>query len=174
MQTNRTPTYDASDNPTGCCPRFRPGGWDDEVLAFENKRFARAETRSLFHIPLNMGPVFSRAQQRIDAAKAGPGDQFIVLSRDLSPWSAEHLFAVTAPVPGLEDRRLSGRFRTRVFDGPFRDQPKWRRAAVAEMASRGETPGETWFFYTTCPKCAKAYDCNPVVAVTRIQPTGQT
>lgn len=170
MQTNQTPTYDASDNPTGCCPRFQPGGWDDRVLEFEDKRFARATTRSLFHIPLDMGPVFSRTQRRIEAARAEAGDQFVVLSRDLSPWRAEHLFAVTAPVAGVPDHRLSGRFRTRVFEGPFADQPKWLRAAAEEMRSRGETPGETWFFYTTCPKCAKAYGHNYVVAVTRIRP----
>ena len=170
MQPNHTPIYDGSDNTTGCCPRFKPGGWDDEVLEFADKRFAGAGTRSLFHIPLNMGQVFSRAQRRIDAANAGPGDQFIVLSRDLSPWKAEHLFAVTRPVAGLEDRRLSGRFRTRLFDGPFSDQPRWLHAAADEMRSRGETPGETWFFYTTCPKCAKVYGHNYVVAVTRIRP----
>ena len=170
MQPNQTPTYDGSDNPTGCCPRFKPAGWDDQVLEFADKPFARAVTRSLFHIPLNMGPVFSRAQRRIDAAGTGAGDQFIVLSRDLSPWKAEHLFAVTGSAAGLEDHRLSGRFRTRVFEGPFSDQPRWLHAAAAEMTSRGETPGETWFFYTTCPKCAKAYGHNYVVAVTRIQP----
>lgn len=170
MQLNRTPLYDGSDDPTGCCPRFDPEGWHDQVLEFADKPFVRALTRSLFHVPLNMGSVFSRTQRRIDEARAAPGDQFIVLSRDLSPWTAEHLFAVTAPVPDVEEKRLSGTFRTRVFEGPFSAQPAWIRTLAAEMAARGETPGETWFFYTTCPRCAKAYGHNYVVAVTRIQP----
>lgn len=63
MQTNMTPQYDMSDNPTNCCPRFNPDSWDDQELHFDNKLFVKAITRSAFHIPLNMGKVFWAGNQ---------------------------------------------------------------------------------------------------------------
>ena len=58
MKTNTLPKYDSSDNPTNCCPRFKPDGWDEQELHFEDKLFVKAETRSLAHIPLNMVPYY--------------------------------------------------------------------------------------------------------------------
>ncbi|MBY0563220.1 MAG: hypothetical protein K2P58_03450 [Hyphomonadaceae bacterium] len=80
MQTNRTPAYDASDSPTGCCPHFKPQAWDGQARHFEDKLFARAKTHSAGHIPLDMGAVFARTQEAIDAAHAQAPDQTLVLS----------------------------------------------------------------------------------------------
>ena len=70
MQTSETPFFDASDNTTGCCARFNPAGWDGQTLHFKNKRFLRATTRSIAHMRLNMGTVFSRVQSHFDTAGA--------------------------------------------------------------------------------------------------------
>ena len=35
-------------------------------------------------------------------------------------------------------------------------------------AERGKTDGEVWFFYTTCPKCAKVYGKNYVVGIAEV------
>ena len=56
-----------------CCARFKPKGWDEQRLHFKDKRFVRATTRSIFHIPLNMGSVFPRTYKAIEAAKAACG-----------------------------------------------------------------------------------------------------
>jgi hypothetical protein len=32
----------------------------------------------------------------------------------------------------------------------------------------GHTPKSVWFYYTTCPKCAKAYGKNPVVGLVEL------
>jgi hypothetical protein len=165
METNRTPRYDSSDNPTGCCPRFKPEGWADQELHFEDKLFARAKTHSVAHIPVDMGAVFARTQKAIDAADAQAPDQVLVLSREISPWSAEHYFAVTKRVPELDMVRLSGDFRTRVFEGPYKDAPKWMQEFHDDLARSGKAVAQTYLFYTTCPKCAKAYGKNYVVAV---------
>ena len=70
MQINALPTYDTSDNPTGCCPCFNPQGWDDQELHFVDKPFVRAMTWSLLHIPVNMGAVFKRTFAEIEKAAA--------------------------------------------------------------------------------------------------------
>lgn len=168
MQTNETPRYDDSVNTTGCCPRFNPEGWDGQELHFRDKRFLRATTRSVMHIPLNMGNVFSRVNRHIDDAEASATDQFIVLSRDISPWSSEHLFSVAKSVPGEEMTTLSGDFMTKVFEGPYSQARQWQEEMRQIARDRKSEPSNVYFFYTACPKCAKAYGKNYVVGVTAV------
>lgn len=168
MQTNALPKYDPSVNTTGCCPRFNPEGWDGAELHFREKPFLRAETLSALHIPLNMGKVFSRVQGHIDDAGATDPDQVIVLSRDLSGFKAEHLFSVTRDVPGEEMTTLSGDYVTKVFEGPYSEAKHWHEDLKALSAGRGKADGKVWFFYTTCPACAKAYGKNYVVGFAEI------
>jgi len=168
METNALPTYDMSDNPTGCCPRFRPEGWDEQELHFQDKLFVRAKTASVAHIPINMGTVFKRTFKAIEDAKASSDEDFIVMSRDRSAWSAEHLFSVTDEVPGQEMVRLSGDFITKVFEGPYKEMPRWHEQVLQDAKARGKDPDKIYFFYTTCPKCAKTYGKNYVVAVAKV------
>ncbi len=169
MNVNALPFYDQSDNSTGCCPRFKPEGWDGQDLYFDEKLFVRAETRSLLHIPVNMGSVFSSTLGEIEAVKAFDPSQTIVLSRDLSSWSAEHFFAVSKHVAGQEMTRLSGHFVTKVFEGPYRDVPRWQDEMEKSIEQSGKKAGRVFFFYTTCPGCAKAYGENYVVGIAEIE-----
>lgn len=168
MQTNVLPHYDDSVNTTGCCARFNPEGWDGQALHLKDKTFLRATTKSAMHIPLDMGKVFARVQSRIEAAAAYDADHYIVLSRDLSPWQSEHLFAVAAPVPEEDSVTLSGDFITKVFEGPYRKMKDWHREMLELAQQKGGTSDKVYFFYTTCPKCAKAYGKNYVVGVAQI------
>ena len=165
LEANAVPIYDASDNPTGCCPRFNPALWEDQQLHFENKLFVRATTRSVFHIPINMGRVFPRTMAAIEGADAQDMKQVLVLSRDLSTWRAEHLFAVTKNVPDHEMVRLSGNFQAKVFEGPYREAPHWYEELRTLGSNTPDSDPDIYFFYTTCPKCAKRYAKNYVVGV---------
>ena len=168
METNALPKYDRSDNPTNCCPRFNSEGWDEQELHFEDKLFVKAKTKSVFHIPMNMGKVFPSTFGAIEDARAGNEDEFIVLSRDPSAWTGEHYFSVSKEVPGQEMVRLSGDYLTKVFEGPFKDAPKWEKEMEAFVNSKGKHAGKIYYFYTTCPKCAKYYGKNYVVAVAEV------
>ncbi|MFC1523447.1 hydrolase [Thermodesulfobacteriota bacterium] len=165
MKMNALPRYDMSDNPTDCCPRFKPEGWDGQELHFNDKLFLKAKTRSLFHIPLNMGSVFPKTFAAITDADARNDDDFIVLSYDPSPWTGEHYFSVTREVPGQEMVKLSGEYLTKVFEGPYKNAPKWEKEMAEYVADKGKQVVKTYFFYTTCPKCAKVYGKNYLVAV---------
>lgn len=167
MRVNALPHFDDSDNTTGCCPRFHPEGWDGQELHFKDKAFVRATTRSAMHLPLNMGKVFARVHAHLLKAGAYDPDNFIVLSRDLSPWQSEHLFSVSRPVPEEEAATLTGDYVTRVFEGPYRNAKDWHAEMVALARGKGAGAEEVYFFYTTCPKCAKAYGRNYVVGVAR-------
>lgn len=165
---NAVPAYDTSDNPTNCCPRFNPEPWDDQVLRFEQKPFVRASTISVFHMPLNMGSVFTRTWGAIREAHAENGS-FLVLSHDESAWHGEHLFAVTKPVPGADMVSLSGEFLTKVFEGPYSHARQWCDEMKDYVSSVHRTLETLYFFYTTCPKCAKQYGKNYVVAVAKVR-----
>lgn len=168
METNQLPKYDMSDNPTNCCPRFKAEGWDGQELHFEDKLFVKAETRSIFHIPINFGSVFPRTFGAIESVQPRNEDDFIVLSHDPSPWRGEHYFSVASEIPGQEMVRMSGNFITMVFEGPYKDMGKWGKAMDEYVASRGRAVKKTYFFYTTCPKCVKEYGKNYVVAVAEV------
>ena len=169
MEINALPAYDMSDNPTGCCPRFDPENWDGEDLHFKDKLFVRATTRSVAHIPLNMGSIFRKTFEAIEAADAQCETSFIVLSRDLSAWSAEHLFAVNKDVPDAEMVRLTGEFVTKVFEGPYKNVPRWCEEFNDSIEAGGKKARQTYFFYTTCPKCARSYGKNYIVGVAEVQ-----
>ena len=167
MQVNRTPAYDKNDRPTGCCARFQPEPWDDQELVFEDKPFVHTTTRSFFHIPLGMGSMFVKTFGAIEKAHADGGD-FLVLTQDASPWRADHYFAVDREVPGADMVRLSGTFVTKVFDGPYAKARDWCADMKRTVEQKGKHLDALYFFYTTCPRCAKAYGHNYAVGVARV------
>ena len=169
METNALPKYDMSDNPTNCCPRFNTEGWDEQELHFKDKLFVKAKTVGIFHIPINIGSVFPKTFAEIEKANAIDYNDLIVLSHDPSPWTGEHYFSVNKDVPGQEMAHLTGDYLTKVFEGPYKNTPRWERDMKAFVESRGKHNKKTYFFYTTCPKCAKFYGKKYVVAVSEVE-----
>ncbi len=168
MDTNVLPKMNMDASDTGCCPKFDPQGWDGRHLVFKDQPFVRATTRSLMHVPINMGSVFTRVQESIEEAGAQDPGSYFVMSRDLSGTEAEHLFAVTKDVPGEEMIRLSGEFIARVFEGPYRHAKNWDHDMQVAAEAAGHTAKRVFMFYTTCPKCAKAFGKNYVVGLVEI------
>lgn len=161
-------TY-SSVNETGCCAVPDIGGWDRKVVHFSDKPFIRQHTRSVFHVPLNMASVMTAIQRQAETAGATmPPEEAMVLSRDLSPFRAEHLYAVTEPVAGADNVTLSGDFAARVFEGAFSGAPAWHDEVRSYAVELGRTPTDVYFFYTTCPACAKHYGKNYVIALARL------
>jgi hypothetical protein len=168
MKVNALPHFDDSINTTGCCPKFNPEGWDGQELHFKDKKFVHATTRNAMHIPLNMGTVFARVQGHIDQAKAASNDNTLVLSNELSPWKAEHFFAVDRDIADEEMTTLSGDYITKVLEGPYSKAKDWHGEMTTLAKAKGAENKNIYFFYTTCPKCAKAYGMNYVVGVAEV------
>jgi hypothetical protein len=170
LNVNELPEYDLNDRPTGCCPRFDPAAWDDREIHFKDKLFVQVKSKSLMHVPLNIGSVFKKTFADLERTDAADREHFIVLSRDVSPWTAEHFFAATKDVPARTMTRLSGDYRTKVFEGPFSNMRKWC-GELQELGCReGNQPAESFFFYTTCPTCAKKIGKNYVVGLVATTP----
>ena len=168
MGQSTLPKFNMSDSATGCCPQFDPEPWRNQEFTLKDRLFVRAKTWNFLHVPLNMGSMMKRTFSMIESAGAAPTDTFLVLSTDPSPWRGEHYFAVTREVPGADNVRLSGTYLTKVFEGPYRDAGKWVRQMRQHVDSQGHPLRTLYFFYTTCPKCAKHYGKNYVVGFAEV------
>jgi hypothetical protein len=166
-ETNYLPKIDMSKSTTGCCTLIEVDEWDDQTFVFEDKLFAKASTISFMHIPLNMSGVMNKAQALIEAADAKTGG-YITLSHELSLWRADHYFAVTKEVPGLEMAKLSGTFLTKVFEGQYSEVGNWYQQLLDLAKSKGKQPKDVYFFYTVCPKYAKTYGKNYTVGFVQV------
>lgn len=156
-------------NETGCCAVPNVADWDEKEVTFKNKQFIRMHTRSILFMPLNMSKVMTDLQKLADDAGATmPPKEVMILSRDLSPWKAEQLYAVSKEVKGADNVTLSGTFLTKVFEGPYKNAESWYNSLQEFVKSRGKTVDKTYFFYTTCPKCAKHYGKNYVIGLAGI------
>ena len=169
LETNRVPTTNLRDNPTGCCPRFHPERWDRLALSFDGKLFARTISHSVQRVPQDMALAYAEAASAIEQARGWDEDQMLVLNRLLPTWKAEHLFAVGKRVPGLEMLRLDGEYRTKLFEGAYDQAPQWQAEFEDDLAAEGLAAEQVYFYFTTCPACAEFYGRNYVVAVAKLR-----
>jgi len=167
MEINQLPKWDPSAAGLSCCPKFDPAQWDGLELHFRDKPFVRCETRDFFHIPLNMRGVYKRTFNAIKRVRADDYE-FVVMSDDSSKWHGEHFFNVKAEVPGADNVKLTGDYITHVFEGPYRDAPKWAREMEKLVHGRKKRMTKLYFYYTACPKCAKRLGKNYVVGIAQV------
>lgn len=149
-----------------CCVAFDPGLWDEKEVRWEGKRFVKERVRSILHVPVNFGAVMRRSVGRIEAAGAKP-EPMIVLADENSPWGADVYIEVTKDVPGAGMASISGTFLAKVFEGPYRNIGKWVAEMQAFVQRRGKTVQGLYFYYPTCPRCAKKFGKNHVVLLAR-------
>lgn len=150
-----------------CCPRFNPEPWDEQELRWQDKLFVKDRVTSFLHIPLNFGPVMTRLVGTIKAAGAWP-DEMVLLADENSLWGADVYVAVTREVPGANTARISGTFLSKVFEGPYRNMRRWIAEMRAFVQGRGRSLQRLYFFYTTCPKCARKYGKNYVAILAQV------
>ena len=150
-----------------CCPPFDPVPWDEKELQWSERKFVRDRVRSFFHIPLNFGAVMRRNMERLEAA-GERSDRTLVLADENSLWGADVYISVDREIPGMPMATLSGRFLSKVFEGPYRGIRDWVEEMKRFCRQRGATIRKLYFYYTTCPTCAKKYGKNYVVLLAQV------
>lgn len=150
-----------------CCPRFDPAPWDETEFVWNDRLFVKDRVISFLHIPLNYGAVIKRNSGLINAAGAFP-DPVVILTDENSLWGADLYIQVTREIPGAEMASLSGTFISKAFEGPYRNVKKWIPEMEGYVRGKGKTLRKLYFFYTTCPKCAKKYGKNYVVLLAQV------
>lgn len=153
-------------NETGCCAVPNVSAWDKKEVKFEDKHFIRMYTKSFLYVPLNMSKVMTAIQKQAEEAGATmPAKEAMTLSREISPWKAEQLYAVSKPVAGADNVTLNESLLTQVFEGPYKDAGKWHKSLLELAKNKGKQVEKAYFFYTTCPKCAQHYGKNYVIGL---------
>ena len=152
---------------TGCCPRFNPEPWDEKKVTWRNKLFIKDHVRSFLHIPLDFGKVMVKNMEMIEAADALAPEP-LMLSDEKTLWGSDIYIAVSKEVPKAEIARISGTFLTKVFKGPYSNTGRWVKEMKAYVKTKGKEIKKLYFFYTTCPACAKVYGKNYTVLMARV------
>ncbi len=154
-----------------CCPKFDPEPWQEKELTWKDKLFIKETVPQFMHIPLpgTFGKAVGRMWKKIEDAQAKPEmNDFIMLATESSPWKGEIYITTTREVQNAENVKFTGTYLTKVFDGPYDDVPKWIKEMTPYVGSKGKSVKKWYFYYTTCPKCAKKYGHNYVVAFAEV------
>lgn len=152
---------------TGCCEPFNPEPWQEKEITWQDKVFVKDHVTSFFHIPLNFDSKVRKNMGLIEKAGVGVLGQ-IMLTEENSLWGADLYIEATKEVAGAQMTTISGTFLTKVFEGPYRNAGKWVKEMKEYVKSKEKELNKLYFYYTTCPKCAKAYGKNYVVLIAQI------
>jgi len=146
-----------------CCPKFDPKPWEDKTIEWKNKRFVKEKVFTLFYMPIGFGSKMVKLMKALDNAKIKCADN-IYLSDHTSMWNMDLYLSVERSVPNLNNVTISGKFLTKVYEGEFKECGNWAKD-IKDYTKRktGKDPIKVYFYYTTCPKCAKKYGKNYVV-----------
>jgi hypothetical protein len=153
---------------TECCPPFDPKPWDDKLFQWEGRRFIRDKVFTLFYMPMNFGKVMRRLDARVKSAGATIPDN-LCLADHTSKWNMAVYLAVDREIPGAANATLSGKFFSKVYDGPYKDTGKWCKDFQSLAAAKQLTITKWYMWYTSCPKCAKKSGHNFVVIFAEVQ-----
>jgi len=153
---------------TGCCPKFNPEPWNDKEIVWENKLFVKDCVKSFFHIPLNFGKIMTKNMEKIKLANVFDSEM-IVMTDEKSLWGSDVYISVSKDAPELEIVKISGTFLTKVFEGSYKNMGNWIKEMQGFVKSKEKEIKKMFFFYTTCPKCAKIYGKNYTVILVQIK-----
>jgi len=145
-----------------CCPKFDPQPWDEKIYEWKEKKFIKDKVYTFFYIPLNFGSVMTRIMKKVESAQVKTPD-YLCLSEHTSMWKMDLYLAVDKEVPGAKNVILSGKFLSKVYEGPFKETGKWHKDFEKYAQEKNHLLKKIYMWYTTCPKCAKKYGKNYVV-----------
>lgn len=151
-----------------CCPKFDPAPWDGKVITWKDKLFVRDKVFCLFYMPINFGSVITRLMKKMDDSVV-KSPEWMALSDHTSPFNMDIYVSVDKKLPGADNRTISGKFLSKVYDGPFEKTGEWCKDFQEYAKGRKLKLGKMYMWYTTCPKCAKKYGKNPVVIIAEIK-----
>ena len=119
-------------------------------------------------MPLNFGEVIVRMMDKVEKSNAQMPD-WLCLSDHTSESNMDIYLAVDKEVKDAENVTLSGKFLSKVYEGPFEDTGKWAMDFDDFAKRKGLKTKKIYMWYTTCPACAEKYGKNYVVIIGEVQ-----
>ena len=152
---------------TECCPKFDPDPWDGKTFEWNNKEFIKDKVFTLLYMPIKFGALMKRLDEKVRKAGATIPDG-LCLSDHTSKWNMDVYLAVDKEIPDSQNVQISGKFLSKVYEGPFKNTGKWCKDFENYANSEGLEIQKWYMWYTTCPKCAKKYGKNYVVILAKV------
>lgn len=144
-----------------CCPKFDTKLYDNKTFTWKDKKFLYGEVFQIMHIPVNMGFVITKMFAKVEKAKAfGKKEEFLMLCHDPSPWKSQIYMSVSQDIPDSKMAYISGKFVTKVYDGPYQAVPLWLKDMDGRMVEKGVSVLKYYIHYAYCPKCAQKFGHN--------------
>jgi hypothetical protein len=95
-------------------------------------------------------------------------DDILILFNDPSAFKSEIYLSVTGDVPNADNVRISGKFISKVFSGPYSDVPKFMKEMDKYLAKKDKKAKDYYIHYAYCPKCAKKYGNNYMILFAKV------
>ncbi|KAL7432904.1 hypothetical protein ACHAXH_001918 [Discostella pseudostelligera] len=165
-----------------CCPKFDLNSYNNDgsgnpykLLTWNDKPFVKDGTWCILYVPLAFGRAVVRVMKQIsDAGAEPPKSDVMILSDCTSPWYTNIYVSTTKDdVPGVEVQKISGTFLAKAYEGDYSNMGKWATETkelvkTSKMSAEDVEKMQIYFYYPTCPKCAKKYGNNYVVVLAKL------
>lgn len=135
------------------CVELKKSDWDEKEFSWKNKIFYKTKYKEFMHIPLNYSKVLAKAEDQIK--KAGVELDGFTLSGEESMFSSSLMIPVKSEKADLPTEKLSGTYIARLFEGQYKEAGDWAKEMVNFVHGKQKEVNKLWFWYATCPKCAK-------------------
>jgi len=156
-----------------CCPKFDSSIWDEKSFNWENKSFIKESIPAFFHIPIpsTIGKKITKMWNLAEDSKKNLPDknEALVLFMDPHPFKSEIYLSVTGEVPGANNTPISGTFQSKVFDGAYKEIPKFFKQMNQYLNEKGKKAEQYYVHYAYCPKCAKEEGHNYMVLFAKVK-----
>jgi hypothetical protein len=119
-------------------------------------------------MPITFGKVMKRLDSKVSSIGAKMPD-WLCLADHTSKWNMDVYLAVDKEIPNANNVSLSGKFYSKVYEGPFQDTGKWCKDYEEVAKAKGLSVKKWYMWYTTCPKCAKKYGKNYVAIIAEVE-----
>jgi hypothetical protein len=154
-----------------CCPKFDPQPWEKVTHQWKDKPFLLDTIPQFLHMPLPLMYKKTLTRMWARAQKLGIAPDikdFLLLAYDPSPWKSELYIAVTKEIPEPDIVKMTGSYVSMVFDGPYSGVPRYIKKMDEYLETLKKKSKKYFFYFTTCPKCAKKFGHSYIVALSEV------
>ena len=95
-------------------------------------------------------------------------EDVLMLCTDPSPFITEISLSVAGEVPNSHNTAITGTFKSKVFEGTYRDIAKFIKQMNAFLSDQELEAEKYYMHYAYCPKCAKEAGHNYIVLFAEI------
>ena len=156
-----------------CCPKFNQKKWDEKTFKWEHKQFIKASVPTFFHIPLPplIGKKITNMMKMAEDSKKleTNKEDILLLFADPSAFRSDMYLSVTDKVPNANNTGISGTFMSKVFDGAYKEVPKFLKQMRAYLNKQHKKAKNYYVHYAYCPKCAKEAGHNYMVLFAEVE-----